>query len=128
MAHAPALDVCLPGWHADAGLPSNGLRPAQRQGVAEGALLRSAFEQRGGHKIILPSLAVLSPGICSGSAAELATSDLEPLQAVGVKRRCSGEREERVRLSHSDKFWACHDLGSELVCTRAAFINCSARR
>ena len=64
-------DGCLPCWPADAGLPSNGLRPAQRQGVAEGALLRSAFEQRGGHKIILPSLAVLSPGLAAGQPLSL---------------------------------------------------------
>ena len=113
MTHAPALRGCLPCWRADAGLPSHGLRPAQRQGVAEGALLRSALEQRSGHKIILPSLAVLSPRTCSGLVAELAPSDVEPLLAVGVKRRRSGEREEGVRLSHSDKFWwACQDLGS----------------
>jgi len=35
MTHAPAFRGCLPCWRADAGLPSNGLRPAQRQGVAE---------------------------------------------------------------------------------------------
>jgi hypothetical protein len=61
MTHAPALRGCFLCWRADAGLPSNGLRSAQRQGVAEGALLGSVLEQGGGHKIILPSLAVLSP-------------------------------------------------------------------
>ena len=66
MTHAPALRGCLPCRRADAGLPSHGLRPAQRQGVAEGALLRSALEQGGGHKIIVSSLAVLSPRTCSG--------------------------------------------------------------
>jgi hypothetical protein len=130
MTHATALRGCLPCRRADAGLPSHGLRPAQRQEETEGALLRSAPEQRGGHKIILPGLAVLSPRTCRGSAAGLATSDVEPLlPAVGVKRRCSGEREERVRLSHSDKFWwACQDLGSELVRTNDAFYQllCSA--
>jgi hypothetical protein len=118
MTHAPALRGCLPCWRADAGLPSNGLRPAQRQGVAEGALLRSALEQRGGHKIIVPSLAVLSPRTCSGSVAELATSDVEPLPAVGVKRRCSGQRENGMHLSRSDLTRTVignHDRGFELA-------------
>jgi hypothetical protein len=61
MTHAPALGGCFPCWRADAGLPSDGLRPARRQGVAEGALPRPVLEQGGGHKIILPGLAVLSP-------------------------------------------------------------------
>jgi hypothetical protein len=61
MTHTPALCGCFLCWRADAGLPSNGLRSAQRQGVAEGALLRSVLEQGGGHKIILPSHAALGP-------------------------------------------------------------------
>ena len=63
MTRAPTLLGCFPCWRADAGLPSRGLRPAQRQGVTERTLLRSVLEQRGRHKIILPSLADLSPRI-----------------------------------------------------------------
>jgi hypothetical protein len=61
MALASALRGCLARWRADTGLPSDGLRSAQRRGVVERTLLRSVLEQGGGHKIILPSLAVLSP-------------------------------------------------------------------
>ena len=96
MTHAPALRDCLPCWRADAGLPSNGLRPAQRQGVAEGALLRSVLEQGGGHKIIVSDLAALSPRTCRGSVAELATSDVEPLPPVEVKRRCNSQRRHAI--------------------------------
>ena len=71
MAHAPAFRGCFPCWRADAGLPPDGLRPAQRQGVAERALRGPVLEQRGGHKIILPSPADLSPRTCRGSVAEL---------------------------------------------------------
>jgi hypothetical protein len=116
MTHTPALRGCFPCWRADAGLPSNGLRPARRQGVADGAMLRSALEQRGGHKIILPSLAVVSPRTCSGSVAELAASDVEPLLAVGVKRRCSGQCEDGMHLCRSDlsrMVIGYHDLGFE---------------
>jgi hypothetical protein len=71
MTYAPALLGCFPCWRADAGLPSNRLRPAQRQGVAERALLRSVLEQRGRHKIILPSPADLSPMIPMASPNRL---------------------------------------------------------
>ena len=49
-----------PCWRADAGFPSDHLRPARRQGVTEGALLGLVLEQGGGHKMILPGFAVLS--------------------------------------------------------------------
>jgi hypothetical protein len=62
MTHAPALLGCFPCWRADAGLPSHGLRPAQRQGVTERTLLRSVLEQRGRHKIILPTWRTSVPG------------------------------------------------------------------
>jgi hypothetical protein len=78
MAHAPALRGCFPCWRADAGLPSDGLRPAQRQGVTERTLRRPVLEQRGGHKIILPSPAGLSPGICRGSVAEKVVHPVAP--------------------------------------------------
>ena len=55
------------------------------------------------------------------SAAHLGTSDVEPLPAVGVKRGCSGEREDSVRLSRSDKLRVLRDLDSELIRTRDAF-------
>ena len=71
MTHAPALLGCFPCWRADAGLPSHGLRPAQRQGVTERTLLRSVLEQRGRHKIILPNLADLSPRIPMASPNRL---------------------------------------------------------
>lgn len=51
----------------------------------------------------MPSLAVLSPRIWR-SVAELAASDVEPLPAVGVNRRCSGQREDGMHVSHSNLF------------------------
>ena len=51
MTHAPALRGGFPRWRADAGLPADRLRPPQRQGVTEGALLRPVLEQGGRHKI-----------------------------------------------------------------------------
>ena len=71
MTHAPALLGCFPCWRADAGPPSRGLRPAQCRGVTERTLLRSVLEQRGRHKIILPSLADLSPRIPMASPDRL---------------------------------------------------------
>ena len=62
MTHAPALLGCFPCWRADAGPPSHGLRPAQRQAVTERILLRSVLEQRGRHKIILPTWRTSVPG------------------------------------------------------------------
>ena len=118
MAHAPALRGCFPCWHADAGLPPDGLRPAQRQGMTERTLRGSVLEQRGGHKIILPSLAALSPRICRRSVAELATSDVEPFPVVGVKCRCCGEREDGMHLSCSDSsrlIIGDHDLVFEIA-------------
>ena len=118
MTHASALRGCLAFWHADAGLPADRLRPARRQGVTEGALLRSVFEQGSGHKIILPSLAVRSPRICRGSVAELATSDVEPLLAVGAKRRYLDF--QHVRLP-------CHPRSSRACPARSAIGLCRVR-
>jgi hypothetical protein len=50
----------FPCWRADAGFPSDRLRPARREGVTEGALFRLVLEQGGGHTMILPSLVILS--------------------------------------------------------------------
>lgn len=58
----------LPVLCTDAGLPSDDLRPARRYRAAKGALLGSVLEQRGGHKMILPSLTVLSHGMVTGRA------------------------------------------------------------
>jgi hypothetical protein len=78
--------------------------------VAERALLRSVLEQGGRHKIILPSLAVLSPGVCCGSAAELATSDVERLALVGVECRSSADA-ERAAMT----FYATHATATGVV-------------
>ena len=66
----------------------------------------------------MASLAVLRPRTCSGSVAELATSDVEPLPTVGVKRRCSGQRENGMHLSRTDLTRTVienHDRGFELA-------------
>ena len=70
MTHAPALRGCFPCWRADARLPSDRLRPPRRQRVAERALLGLVLEQGDGHKMILPSLAILSRRIAIVEGAE----------------------------------------------------------
>jgi len=52
--------------------------------------------------IILSSQAVLSPRICRGSVAELATSDFEPLPAIGVKRRRGGQGKGGMHVGPCD--------------------------
>ena len=71
MTHSRALRGGFPRWRADARLLSDRLRPAWRQGVTERALLGPALEHGGGHKIILPRMAVLSHRIVIGEDAEL---------------------------------------------------------
>ena len=66
----------------------DGLRPAQGQRVTERTLRGPVLEQRGGHKIIVPSLAVLSPRTCSESVAELAT---------GVRMACTADAGKHPR-------------------------------
>jgi hypothetical protein len=67
MTHAPSLRGGFPGWRADAGLPSDRLRPARLQGVTEGALHGLVLEQGGAHKIILPQLGRLQSRDGAGS-------------------------------------------------------------
>jgi len=76
MTHAPALSRSLLCWRADARLPPDGVRPAQRQGVAERTLRGPVLEQRGGHKIILPSPADLSPVSAAGQSLSLLPATL----------------------------------------------------
>jgi len=106
MTHTPALCGCFLCWRADAGLPSTvcGLPGAREwpKGHCSGLCLNKEADTRSSCPALRPSV----PGRVS--IAELATSDLEPLPVVGVKRRRSSQREDAVHLSRSDPTTAPH--------------------